>query len=407
MSDARGRGTSRVPKLKIREVRAIDVSVDSPTSLKGFEGRYFHYVRVYTDQGLTGTGEMVDTLGAAEMINSQMGPSIVGRDPLDIEAIYDHFWSFGAVPHAAPPVFVRGMGGPYLTAMSGIDMALWDLAGKAMGVPVHRLMGGKVRDRVAVYFWLTDLTETKRLIREKNARMFKVSVDQVTAAGDAKGQFDPGKASGWTLMNSELDDIAGFLQSRRDAIGPKIELAIECHARYNTESAIQLGRAVAPFRPAWIEEPVTSDNVDALALVRRSVPVPVACGENVYTRFGFREVLDKQAAGIIQPDMAKCGGLLEARKIASLAEIYHVPIAPHGVASPLGGMAFAHVCATTPNFMVLEWGRFWNPALNALMKNLPQYESGFVQVPETPGIGIELNDEAVREHLARPGKWES
>jgi galactonate dehydratase len=268
-------------------------------------------------------------------------------------------------------------------------------------------MGGKVRERVAVYFWLTDLEETKKLIREKNARMFKISVDQVTAAGDAKNRFDPGKPSGWTLTNAEIDEITAFLQARRDAIGPKIELAIECHARYNTESAIQLCRAVVPFRPAWVEEPVTSDNLDALALVRRSASVPVACGENVYTRYGFREVLEKQAAGIIQPDMAKCGGLLEARKIAAMAEIYHVPIAPHGVATPLGGTAFAHVCAATPNFMVLEWGRFWNPVLNALMKNLPEYENGFVRVPEAPGIGIELNDDAVREHMVKPGKWPS
>ncbi|MCI0721039.1 MAG: hypothetical protein L0338_19025, partial [Acidobacteria bacterium] len=138
LSDRRTLGTSRVPKLKITEVRAVE--------LEGFSSKF---VRVYTDQGLTGTGEMMDTIGAAQMINEQMGPSIVGRDPLDIEAIYFHFWGWGEVPRATWPVFMRGMGGPYLSAVSGIDIALWDLAGKAIGVPIYRLLGGKVRDKIA------------------------------------------------------------------------------------------------------------------------------------------------------------------------------------------------------------------------------------------------------------------
>jgi galactonate dehydratase len=390
VGDARALGTSRVPKLKITAVRAVE--------LAGINSKY---VRVYTDQGLTGTGEMVDTVGAAQIINEHLGPSIAGRDPLDIEAIYDHFWSWGKVPGTTWPVFMRGAGGgPYLAAVSGIDIALWDLAGKAMGAPIYRLLGGKVRDKVAVYFWWSEPDEVRALIRDKHARAFKMAIDAIVEQGDPEQKLDPEKHSYFFTTNVEIDEIVRRVNEARELIGPKVELALECHTRFNTETAIQIGRAVGPARPIWMEEPVTSDNLDAMALVRRSVPVPIACGENVYTRYGFREVIEKQAAAILQPDMTKCGGLLETRKIASMAEIYHIPIAPHGVASPLAGMAYAQVCATVPNFLILEWGHLLrNKQLNSLMRNLPEYEDGFVRVSDAPGIGIELNDDAVKERL--------
>lgn len=401
LNDGRAAGTSRVPKLKITEVRAVE--------LDGI-GANSKFVRVYTDQGLTGTGEMVDNIGAAQLINEHLGPSIVGRDPLDVEAIYFHFWGWGEVPRATWPVFMRGSGGgPYLSAVSGIDIALWDLAGKALGVPVYRLLGGKVRDKIPVYFWGPgDPEETRILIRDKHARAFKMGIDSITERGDPGQKLDPEKRSHWTITNPEIDEIVERVNAARELIGPKVELALECHTRYNTETAIQIGRAVAPARPMWFEEPVPSDNLDAMALVRRSIPVPVACGENIYTRYGFRDVVEKQAAAIIQPDMTKCGGLLETRKIASLAETYHIPIAPHGTASPLGGMAYAQVCATVPNFLILEFGhllREQSKPLRSLMRNLPVYEDGFVHLTETPGIGIELNDDAIREHLRTGFRW--
>jgi galactonate dehydratase len=244
------------------------------------------------------------------------------------------------------------------------------------------------------------------MIREKNARAFKMGIDNVTEGGDPAHRLDPGKQSYWTLTNRELDAIVEKVEAARKVVGPNVELALECHARYNTESAIQIGRAVAPARPLWLEEPVTSDNVEALALVHRSIPIPLAAGENMYTRYGFREAIEKQAVSVLQPDMCKCGGLLESRKIANMAEIYHIPIAPHGTSSPLGQMAYAHVCATIPNFLILEWGfLFAGTELNALMRNLPDYDDGFVQLPDSPGIGIELNDDAVREKLKPGSTW--
>mgnify|MGYP005850194017 CR=1 FL=1 len=314
----------------------------------------------------------------------------------------------GRVPDTTWPVFMRGSGGgPYLSAVSGIEIALWDLAGRALGVPVYRLLGGKLRDKIAIYVW-GPAEDAKQMIQEKGVRAFKMGIDGITEAGDPNRKLDPGKRSHWTITNREIDEIVSRVNAARELIGPEVELALECHTRYETETAIQIGRAVASARPMWLEEPVPSDNLEAMALVRRSVPVPIACGENVYTRYGFRQVIEKQAAAIIQPDMTKCGGLLETRKIASLAEIYHIPIAPHGTASPLAGMAYAHVCATVPNFLILEFGhllREKSAPLRGLVKSQPQYENGFVQVPDSPGIGIEVNDDAIREHL-RPGlRW--
>lgn len=390
LRDGRAQGTSRSPKLKITAIKAV--------ALRGINSKF---VRVYTDQGLTGSGETVDTVGAQEIINKHLGPALVGRDPLDIEGIYYDLWSWESPPGGIPAVFMRGMGGPYLSAVSGIEIALWDLAGKALGVPLYRLLGGRVRTKIAVYFHSGDPKKAAEIVRTTGVRAIKTGIDGITAKDNAMRGWDPGKRSGWAVTNEQIDNVAAFVASMREALGPQVGLALECHTRYDAESAIQIAKAVEPYRPMWLEEPVPSDNPDTMAAVRRATRIPIACGENVYTRFGFREYLEKQAVSIIQPDMAKCGGLLETRKIAAMAEVYHIPIAPHGVASTLGKMAFAHVCATVPNFIILEWAHFFNDRLNRLMDN-PRYEAGFVHIPEKPGIGVNLNDDAVNEVL-EPG----
>jgi galactonate dehydratase len=182
----------------------------------------------------------------------------------------------------------------------------------------------------------------------------------------------------------------------REALGMDFGLMLEAHTRYDTESAIQIAKALEPYRPMWLEEPVPSDNPDAMAKVRSMTRIPIAAGENIYTRYGFLPFLEKQALSIIQPDMAKAGGLLEARKIASMAEVFHVPIAPHGVASTLGKIAFAHVCATVPNFMILEWAHIDSKVHNSLT-TAATYKDGFVELSEAPGIGIEVHEDAVRQ----------
>jgi galactonate dehydratase len=387
--DARAQGTSRVPKLKIREVRAVRL-----------RGTVTNYVRVYTDQGLTGTGEMVDNVGADVIVNKNLGPGLVGKDPLDIEGIWFNYWGWGSPPGGISPVFMRGMGGPYLTAMSGIDIALWDLAGKALGVPVYRLFGGLVRDRVAVYHHSSDPAQAKEIIRTTGVRALKTTVDGVTDKDNSQAGWDPGKRFTWVVNNTQIDNIARQIASMREAVGNDFGLALECHARYDTESAIQIAKAVEPYRPMWLEEPVPSDNPEAMAKVRSMTRIPIAAGENIYTRWGLQPYVERQALSVIQMDMSKCGGLLESRKMAALAEVYHIPIAPHGVASTLGKVAFAHVCATVPNFMILEWAL--NRTVNDPFTTAATLEKGFCVLPQAPGIGIELHDDAVKEAL-EPG----
>jgi galactonate dehydratase len=386
LANARAQGTSAAPKLKIREIRAVRLR----------DGLNNRFVRVYTEQGLTGTGEFMDTLGAEYIVNNNISPALAGRDPLDIEGILFTLWQ-DRLPGGAPSsVFVRGLGGPFLTAISGVEMALWDLAGKAMGVPVYRLMGGRVRERVPVYLHAVDAAEAKKLIAETKVPGLKIGIDYKNWDSTIRKGIEPERQSGLHLNNPQTDDIVALVASVREAVGKDYDLMLECHTRFDTESAIQLCRLLEPYRLTWVEEPIPPDNPDAMAKIRSETRVPIAAGENIYTRWGYRPFLEKQALSVIQPDMCKTGGLLEGRKIAALAEMYYVPVAPHGVASPLGIMAYAHVSSTIPNLLMLEWTHYLNQSVTSLTEPV-KLDEGYLTPSAKPGIGVALNEDAVRE----------
>jgi L-alanine-DL-glutamate epimerase-like enolase superfamily enzyme len=392
--DAQAQGTSHAPKLKITAVRTAKFSKVSHS-----------FVRIYTDQGVTGTAEFSDEIMAADIVDRLIGPTLVQEawNPLDIEAINRRLWAGGGlvngVPNGLPghiaPVFIRGFGGPYLAAISGIDFALWDLAGKALGVPIYRLMGGRVRPKVPVYFDV-GLQASAEAIRATGVRMIKGGIDNITRASTAKLAFDRTRYINFQVTNSQIDEVVDYVGKLRAAVGDA-NMAIEMHASYDVDSAIRIGRAIERFEPAWIEEPIPSDNPDAMAEVRRSVGVPVACGENIYTRYGFRPFFEKQAMAVAQPDMAKTGGLTEGRKIAAAAEVYGIAVAPHSQAGPYGIATVAHVCATIPNFFALEWNYF-NKQYDEMLKR-PAYKDGFLELSEEPGVGIELNQDFIKEYL--------
>lgn len=392
--DLRAAGTSRAPKLKISAVKAV--------RLKAVNNQF---VRVYTDGGVYGTGETFDTVGAAEIVNSYLGPAIVGRDPLQIESIYTALLSSQRIPGGQAPPFMKGMGGPYLSAVSAIEMALWDLAGKALELPVYQLMGGKVRDRIAVYFHAGDPELARKVVRETGVRAIKIMADgileQLKSTGKVSNFFDPEKRVGVRLTYPEIDALANIATSIREAVGPEVGIAMDVHTKYDTESAMQLARALEPARLMWLEEPVPSDNLDELASIRKTTRTPIACGENVYTRYGYRQVLEKQAVSLIQPDVGKCGGLWEARKIAAMAETYYVPVAAHGMFSPVGTMASAHFCASIPNLMLQEWGRYFLDSFNRIAAK-PAYRAGYLEMRDAPGIGVELDPDALKE-MVQPG----
>jgi galactonate dehydratase len=402
LQEARARGTSRAPKLEITAVRTARFNKFSHT-----------FVRIYTDQGVTGTAEFSDEIMAADITDRLIGPTLVQEawNPLDIEAIYHRLWAGGGLvggvakglPGHISPVFVRGWGGPYLAAMSGIDMALWDLAGKAFGVPIYRLMGGRVRPKVPVYFDVTpiymspdNLKQAAAAVHEDHIRMVKCPIDGITRNSTAKWAFDTGRHSEFQVTNRQIDEVVDYVGKLRAALGNS-NMAIEMHASYDVDSAIRIARAIEQFEPAWIEEPIASVDPEAMAEVRRSVNVPVACGENIYTRYEFRQYFERQAMSVAQPDMAKSGGLTEARKIAALAEVYGIAIAPHSQASPYGVATVAQCCVTIPNLFALEWASHGNQ-FDQMLKR-PLYKDGFLELPEGPGVGIELNQDFIDEYL--------
>lgn len=389
LAGARAQGTSAVPKLKIREIRAVRLR-------DGFNSRF---IRIYTDQGLTGTGETMDTVNAEDIVNSFIGPQLTGRDPLDIEGILFDLWGWKRLAGGPPsPLFMRGMGGPYLSAISGVEMALWDLAGKAMNVPVYRLLGGRVREKLPVYLHAASPDEAAGIVAQTKVKALKIGTDYSPDGWILNKGLDPGKLWGLHLNTAQLDDMVNFVGGFRDKLGKTYDIALECHARYDVETAIELCRLMEPFRLMWVEEPIPSDNVDAMLRIRNNTRVPIAAGENIYSRYGYREFLEKEALSIIQPDMSKTGGLLESRKIASMAEVYSIPVAPHGVASPLATMAYAHVGVTTPNLMIQEWTYYLNKQYTSLTDPVA-LDEGFLRVSDKPGIGVNLNDAAVNERL--------
>jgi galactonate dehydratase len=380
----------RRPKLKITEIRTAEVRVHG----------YQVHVRVYTDQGIVGHGEATDAATGAVPLIRSFSRFLIGQDPLNIEAAYERIRTAG--------VFAGAQGGQYTTALTGVEIALWDLAGKALGLPVYQLLGGKVRDRVRVYcdsgFREMEPGDEKSIqrihqIREMGFTAAKIDIDD---ANDP-ARFD---RVNWTASNGEIDHMVARVGFTRDNYPKEIDLAVDMHARYDATTGKRVAKELEKFRLLWLEEPVPAENIDAMRDVRESTNTPICCGENVFMRWGFREILEKRAADIIMPDFQKTGGLLEARKIADMAHTYYVPVAPHAVTSPIGMMATAHVCAAIPNFLIQEW--HWIDALE-LWRNWVKegeiIEKGFITIPERPGIGVEMNEEGARKAQVPGTPW--
>ena len=303
------------------------------------------------------------------------------------------------------------------------EMALWDLAGQALGVPVHQLLGGRLRDRVRVYAdchagvdWTRDeFAERVRAVRAGGAtpepylpEAFGRRARQVKEElGFTALKFDldvpvQGLRQDWedrSLTRQEIEHMAAICAAIREHLGDT-DFAVDCHARWNTSDAIRLAHALEPYDLLWFEDPVPPQNVAAMAKVTRAVKQPVCTGEALVGRHGFRELLVTQAADVIQPDIPRTGGLAEFKRIAELAELYYVSVAPHHMTSPVATVAAAHVCATIPNFLALEHHclgiPFWNDVLRAPERVIQQ---GYVTVPDAPGLGLQVDEAVVREHM--------
>jgi len=379
--------------MKITDIQASVIGRDEPHS----GGCVWTFVRVYTDEGLVGTGECNSASAASgfavKAAIETMKPALLGKDPTNPGPLYELLrrrGRYGGTSNA-----------PVIFAITGIENALIDITGKALGVPAYKLLGGKFRDTIRLY---ADLhagdEETPEAYAEKAAEVVqeegytavKFDVDHTGV-----GKLDPWN---WTVGAREMNHIIDLIRASREAIGFDVDLAIDCHGQFDVPSAITLAKAVEDLRLMWLEEPVPAENVDALAQVKASTSTVICSGENQYTRFEFLELLQRQAVDVIMPDLSKVGGMLEAKRIADIADAFYVPFAPHNVSSPLGMMAACHVCAAVPNFFVLEFhGReipWWNDLCEG---DKPFIRNGTMRVSERPGIGVELNDAVARSLL--------
>ena len=348
-------------------------------------GKNWLFVKIETDEGIHGWGEyytQADRDRSIEIHVQQLTRYLVGRNPFAIK----HF-TFMAYHDFAGK---RGAMDLY-SAVSGIEHALWDIAGKALGTPVYNLLGGPCRDKIRVY-----ANGWSGKTKEEAAQRAKTLVAQ----GFSAMKFDP-FPDPWRTHISREDELAAveYVAAVREAVGPDIDLLIEVHRRLAPVHAIRVARMLEEYTPFWYEEPVSARNVDALAEVRRNIDLPVVTGEELYTKAEFREVFEKQAADILNPDVGNCGGILELKEIAAMAEPYLVVMSPHNYNSTTMALAATvQACAVMPNFLITEYFVNFTEMGDEISDSALKPENGYIKLPTEPGLGVELDEAALARH---------
>lgn len=346
------------------------------------------FVKVYTDEGITGVGEGTleykekAFLGALEHIREYL----TGQNPLDIErhwhSIYrDAYWR----------------GGPVLmSALSAVEMALWDILGKSLGVPVWQLLGGKVHDKVRIYVngWFAGAKEPEEFARKAETAVHSRGVTAL--------KWDPFGKNYLQISNAELDKALRCVAAVREAVGPGVDLLIEGHGRFDVPTGIRIAKELEPFRLMFFEEPVPPDNLEALKAVRDKSPVAISAGERLYSRWDYRKLFDQRAADYIQPDISHAGGIMELKKIAAEAESRYIPFAPHNPSGPVANAATLQLAATCANFCILEIMYSDVKWRKDVTDEQLKYEDGYMTIPDRPGLGIEINEEECARHPYRP-----
>jgi galactonate dehydratase len=377
--------SSRPSDLKVTDVKC------------GFlRGGHSLFVKVYTNQGIWGCGEGVDATPGTYHLVKMFGERIKGKNPLNIHRLFEELRRSG--------FFEGAQSGMYVAVLSAVEAALWDLAGKALNLPVYQLLGGKFRDKVRVYcdtaLYQNNLPTPEQFAKAATdaAKMgfnaIKFDVDQ---------HNDPEKydAYNWTASRGELQRMYDQISAARKAVGDKIDICVDMHGRYDAITGEQVAKMFEPLNLMWLEEPIPAENIEAYKKITDATSTPICAGENLYLAHGFRRILELGAVDIIMPDLQKVGGLGEAQRVANLANLYYVPFAPHMVASYLGAMASAHVCASVPNFLILEWQIYFHT--NPMFKEIVTFEGemvkdSYITVSEKPGIGVEINEEGMRKY---------
>lgn len=364
-------------------------------------GGHSLFVKIYTNQGIVGHGEGVDATPGTYHLVKSMGRRIQGQNPLNVHRLFETIRKSG--------FFEGAQSGMFVAVLTAIETALWDVAGKALGVPVYQLLGGKFRDTVRVYMD-TALYQNQLPKPEDFAKAAREAVDMGFNAVkfDLDQANDPNKYDrfNWTASPAELQRMYDQMAAARKEVGPKIDICADMHGRYDAATGERAAKLLEPLGLMWLEEPIPAENTDAYKKITASTSTPICAGENHYLAYGFRPLLESGAVDIIMPDLQKCGGLGEGQRIANLANLYYVPFAPHMVASYLGAMACAHVCASVPNFMIMEWQIYFHK--DPMFKEIVTFKgdmvekNGFIRVRDEPGIGVEINEEGMKNY-ATPG----
>ncbi len=341
------------------------------------------FVKVMTDSGLYGVGEATLEYREPTVVQAimELERYLVGKDPHNIEAFWhdtcrDAYWRGGVV---------------LMSALAGVEMALWDIKGKDLGVPVYKLLGGKVRDSVKCYAngWFAGAKTP-----EEFAEKAKIAVEN----GFSGLKWDPFGKAYLNIDPKSLNDALDCVAAVKDAVGDKVHLIIEGHGRFNVPTAVRIGNALEKFGILWFEEPIPPDDKKGIAWVRSKISTPVSGGERLYSRFEYADYLRMECADFWQPDVSHAGGIMEVRKIASMAEAHYIPVCPHNPSGPVANAATLQLAACTPNFYLLETMSSDIPWRADVSTERVKFENSEMFIPDLPGLGIDINEGEIAKH---------
>ena len=353
------------------------------------------FVQIYTDEEIVGLGECWHGPGISSIILDHFKRILIGQDPQDVERLWDIMYN--------TTQRLASYAGLVPMSITGLEMALWDILGKALGAPVYRLLGGKFRDKIRIYCdcgGIDDLGHPEVWV-EKAQRIIK--------RGFTALKFDIEGGHSWNsswnrhLNREELNTMIENVAAVREAIGNQFDFAVDCHMKFDVESSIRLANALEPYDLLWLEDPIPFENADALAKITKSTKTPIATGEHLATEQGFRDIIEKQAVDILHPDFANAGGLSTFKRISNMANIYYIPMAAHNSNLALATIAGVHLCAAIRNFTVMEVHHieserepWWDDIVKGIDK--PIIKQGYISVPEKPGLGVELDEEVIEKY---------
>ncbi len=365
----------------------------------GWGGRYFIFVKLTTDNGIVGYGEVYAAAVGPEamcaVIKDVFERHMMGENVENIELMFRRTYSSGFTQRPDPTT---------IGAFSGMEIACWDILGKAHDRPVYALMGGLMNERIRSYTYLYPMEHHDITAFWSSPEMAAESAKAAVDQGFTAVKFDP--AGPYTMRGGHMPamgDIAqsvAFCKAIREAVGDKADLLFGTHGQFSTAGAIRLGQALEPYSPLWFEEPIPPDNIEEMAKVARAVRIPVATGERLVSKVEFAPVLRSGAATILQPALGRSGGILETKKIAAIAEVYNAQMAPHLYAGPVEWAANIQLAANIPNLLMAETIQTGGAFHLDLIKHTIQWDNGYIVAPTAPGLGIELD-----EDLARANPW--